>query len=182
MSAHPTTHRLLQKVIFILPAILLSALLIAASLPTLHAEEEGRNLSPREDRGRYTMLETKDGIVRLDKRTGALSDCRNSGDGWKCTPLSEDETAYKPKGEQSAEGPSDIGKLKRENLRLKQRIADLEEQLARGDTAAPEKSLKLPSDEEVDEAITYMEKMIRKFRGAMQRLREDESGPPGTEL
>lgn len=144
-------------------ASLIGLCLLSASPATAH------------DSGRYTMLETKDGVVRLDKRSGALSTCNRDDSGWNCSPLSDDETATNP----TPENTEDLAELRRENLRLKQRIANLEA----NKTPLPEdnQKLNLPSDEEVDEAISYMERMIRKFRGAMKRLRENEQEPP-TEL
>lgn len=129
------------------------------------------------DSGRYTMLETKDGVVRLDKQSGALSTCVNEDGGWTCTPLQdgEGETAEAP----APGNQEDMAKLRRENLRLKQRIADLE--ASKAPLTDDNQKLNLPSDEEVDEAISYMERMIRKFRGAMKRLRENDQEPP-TEL
>ncbi len=127
------------------------------------------------DAGRYTMLETKDGVVRLDKRSGALSTCVKDNDNWDCTPMSDGEDT----SIQTPESQEELAELRRENLLLKQRIANLEA----NKTPLPdeEQKLNLPSDEEVDEAIGYMERMIRKFRGAMKRLRENEQEPP-TEL
>lgn len=146
-----------------LPASLIGLCLLSATPAFAH------------DTGRYTMLETKDGVVRLDKRSGALSTCVRDDSGWNCSPLSDGETATTP----TPENTEDLAELRRENLRLKQRIANLEA----NKTPLPEdnQKLNLPSDEEVDEAISYMERMIRKFRGAMKRLRENEQEPP-TEL
>ena len=123
--------------------------------------------------GRYTMLESKNGVVRLDKKTGAMATCKSSPDGWQCAPIADKSLQTKTDNEI-------IEKLRQENLHLKQQLANKQDQ----DSFKPgnsEPKLNLPSDEEVDQSIEYMEKMIRKFRDAMKRLR-DENTPPGQEL
>ncbi|GJM03636.1 MAG: hypothetical protein DHS20C08_21370 [Rhodomicrobium sp.] len=137
--------------------------------------------------GRYTLLETKEGVLRLDKRNGNLDTCSKNQDKWECKPIDSGNEAYKPPSEEmDAESGDTISALRLKNLKLKQRIADLEAKQTPGDLSEDEtqkKALKLPSEEEVDEAISYMEKMIRKFRGAMKRLhKEEQNNPPGTEL
>ncbi len=137
-----------------------------------------------ETASRFTMIESKNGIIRLDKKTGAMSNCKKSASGWSCRPIKETTES----NSQTSDGEneklfSELQKaneaLEKENQILKQKIANLELGLNDNKT---EKKLKLPTDEEVDEAITYMEKMIRKFGGAMKRLREKHPEVPGTEL
>jgi|GEM_PF-994112 len=137
---------------------------------------------------RYTMIESKNGIIRLDKKTGSMSNCKKSTSGWACRPIKETKDADKQteqvvKPNNNDELFSELQKaneaLEKENQILKQKIANLELGIIEEPT---KKKLKLPTDEEVDEAITYMEKMIRKFGGAMKRLREKHPDLPGTEL
>lgn len=144
-----------------------------------------------EDTSRFTMIETEDGIIRLDKQTGAMSSCKNTANSWTCQPITSNQSPNNIQGStpESASDKEKIATLELENKKLKQRIADLELRSPSGpddltDPAYPneEKRLKLPSEEEVDEAITYMEKMIRKFGGAMKRLQEEKQKEPHTEL
>ena len=123
--------------------------------------------------GRYSMLETKNGIVRLDKKTGAMATCKASPKGWDCTSLSNSALATSPDNET-------IEKLRKENLKLKQQLANQldNETLKPGET---QQTFKFPKDEEIDQSIEYMEKMIRKFRDAMKRLQEQD-GTPDQEL
>ena len=136
---------------------------------------------------RFMMLETKEGVLRLDKQNGAIDTCLKKDEKWQCRPITETNTNYKPEtNELDQESQDIISDLRLKNLKLRQRIADLEAKQSLNSKEAPpedEQKLKLPTDEEVDEAISYMEKMIRKFRGAMNRLRkEHEQELPGTEL
>lgn len=143
-----------------------------------------KSVFAEETSSRYTMIESKNGIIRLDKKTGALSNCKKSADGWTCRAIKETNEVKNGTGQDdNKELVKELQKeneaLKKENLNLKQQIANLELGL---DGEPTKKKLKLPTDEEVDEAITYMEKMIRKFGGAMKRLREKHPDVPGTEL
>jgi len=125
--------------------------------------------SQAHETGRFTMLETKDGIIRLDKQSGTMSTCTNTASGWSCQPMSNQDLSPLPDSET-------LSQLKKENLDLKQRL----EKLEKGEDYKPSKSrekLKLPSDEEVDQAIEYIEKMIRKFKGSMDKLKENTQTP-----
>ena len=125
--------------------------------------------SQAHETGRFTMLETKDGIIRLDKQTGTMSTCTNTDTGWSCQPMNNQDLSPVPDNET-------LSNLKKENLKLKQRLEKLEQ----GQEYKPSKSrekLKLPTDEEVDQAIEYIEKMIRKFKGSMERLKEKTPTP-----
>lgn len=133
-----------------------------------------------EETSRYTMIETDEGIIRLDKQTGAMSNCKKSFERWACEPMRE--MTEEQKSASPADENEQIAALKLENLKLKQQLADLEQLKQSPDDLERDKKFNLPSDEEVDEAITYMEKMIRKFGGAMKRLREERYKEPETEL
>ena len=129
--------------------------------------------SQAHETGRFTILETKDGIIRLDKQTGTMFTCTNTASGWSCQPMNNQGLSSEPDNET-------LSRLKKENLELKQRLEKLEQ----GQDYKPSKSrekLKLPTDEEVDQAIEYIEKMIRKFKGSMDRLKENPP-PPDQEL
>lgn len=125
--------------------------------------------------GRYSMLETKNGIVRLDKQTGAMATCKTNPEenGWDCTPLADNALTTTTDNET-------IKQLRRENLKLKQQLANKFDKESFKPSES-EKQFKFPNDEEIDQSIEYMEKMIRKFRDAMKRLK-DEHGTPDQEL
>lgn len=164
-----------------IPVLITTALLIAPTMQSTALAEEN---------SRYTMIETDDGIIRLDKQTGSMSNCKKSFESWACEPMRE--MSEDQKSTSSGEENEQIAALRIENLKLKQRLADLEQlnnspddrglDSLKPDGLDKDKKFKLPSDEEVDEAITYMEKMIRKFGGAMKRLREERYKDPQTEL
>ena len=44
-----------------------------------------------EDAGRYALSASRDGFVRLDTATGAVSHCRPDKGTWRCEPLAADD-------------------------------------------------------------------------------------------
>ncbi|MDB5569186.1 MAG: hypothetical protein JWN93_369 [Hyphomicrobiales bacterium] len=112
--------------------------------------------------GRYTMTPTPDGFLRLDTRSGAVSICRTGESGVQCRAAADDRAAL----------DSEIDRLTKENAELRRKLAAATDQ-------APSARLRnaLPSDEEVNKAMGWMEQFMRRM---MRVLREDT--PPGDRL
>lgn len=113
--------------------------------------------------GRFTMTPTKDGVLRLDTRTGEVALCQNKEARWTCDPVEDN----------SAKLQSRIDRLERENAELK---AQLE---AHGGVPGevkprPYGKLDMPSDEDVDKAMDFMEHLLHRFKGMMERLQKDD--------
>ncbi len=133
----------------------------------------------RETPGRYTMQPVDGGFLRLDTQTGAVSMCRPGAGGTvTCQPSQSD---------QGIQGlPSEIARLRAENSELKAEVKRLQEIAGLGgrgepqlNTQPPEK-LQLPTEQEVDQALDYVERMYKKFRDRLRNL--DSSSKPGTQL
>ncbi len=114
--------------------------------------------------GRYRMVPTAEGFLKLDTRSGALSECKRGPDGYQCRLVPDEQNALQ----------AEIDRLAKEN-------ADLREQLAKAGSSLPERpgestrsSPILPRDEEIDCALGYMEKFLRRFMGILR----DETGKP----
>lgn len=161
-----------QTYFYILLCVVLSTCLL---LKPSYALDKQKNSAT--DQTRFTLLETKNGILRLDKKTGTISSCTHKNEQWTCTPIKNSSESPLREDQEDT-----IATLRMENLKLKQKLQELqqEENYKPDDQnpTKPKKKLQLPSEEEVDEAITYMEKMIRKFGNAMKRLREEQTTPP----
>ncbi len=152
------------KLISCLPLLLALGLFSWGALTTASLAHENDVAGEQNATGRYSMLQTENGIIRPDRETGAMTSCKTGPEGWICTPLKQQKNT-------DLETNQTVENLKAEIKRLEQRLAERGDDKI-DDLDKKEKSLKLPTDEEVDEAIEYMEKMIRKFGGAMKRLRE----------
>ncbi len=126
-------------------------------------------------KGRFAMSPVEGGFLRLDKESGAVASCARTAEAWVCNPV-EDHAAVQNET---------LAKLELENQALKNRVKNLEESLETGKPPAspdatpgpPGGKMQLPSEEEVDKALDYAERMFKKFRDRLGRL--DKSTPPG---
>jgi len=121
------------------------------------------------------MHPADDGFLRLDTMTGAVSHCQKDSDKWKCQPMD---------GAQSSDR-NEIARLEKQNSGLKGEIKRLEEMIGlkgpgdgkRADPLRPggqKHSFRLPSEKEVDQALNYFEKMLRKFQDRLKRLEREQ--------
>ncbi|MFN3745708.1 MAG: hypothetical protein ACK4TL_13475 [Hyphomicrobiaceae bacterium] len=147
----------------LVPAILAGLTVIPAAAQT------------REAPGRFTMQPVEGGFLRLDTQTGAVSLCRpGTGNLVVCQPAQEEQGLAQ-----------EIARLRAENLELKAEVKRLKETagLTSPDTERPGKEkFQLPSEEDVDSALDYLERMFKKFRDRLRRLDEDGGKKPGTPL
>jgi hypothetical protein len=112
--------------------------------------------TPDSENGRYSFYPVADGVLRLDTRTGQISQCSRSDVGWACKVVPDERSALE----------AEIARLQGENATLKKEL------LARGlpipgappsiaQPADPE--LKLPSDADVDKVVSFLEKVWRRL-------------------
>jgi len=140
------------------------------------------------------MHKTDDGFVRLDTDTGAISLCRKTSEGWGCeamndaTPSARAPRDGPPRNGPTYDygspppGPGGPGNLAAENADLKAEIRRLEELLElRGNRKPPSSgkrgSFKLPTEGEVDQALDYFERMLKKFQDRLKRLEKSTPKP-----
>ena len=120
--------------------------------------------------GRFTMQPADGGVLRMDTQTGALSMCRQTSGSWNCSMLPDDRTAI------SAE----IERLKAENAELKSSVKRLEEMAGvpppGTDDGKRFPGAQLPTEEDVDKAMSYVQRMLKKFKEKLKEL--EETDPP----
>ena len=107
---------------------------------------------PATENGRYTMTQTPNGFMRLDTRTGAVSLCTLDKGVAQCRSTPDERAALE----------AEIARLAKENTEMKGKTAGV----------ASSKPSELPSDHEVDRAIGFMEKFMRR----MMRVMREENG------
>lgn len=122
---------------------------------------------PAERPGRYAMQPVEGGFARLDTETGAVSLCSKKGTGFSCDPVADERGLQK-----------EIDRLNAENRELHAELKRLAEQQSQGREG---KRMELPSEEDVDKALNYMERLVKKFRDKMKELEGNGSGK-GTPL
>lgn len=127
---------------------------------------------PDGDNGRYTLSPVKDGVVRLDTRTGAVTTCADNGTGWACRAVPDERAAL----------DAEIGRLQTENDALKAKLA-AREATASGKTAEAlpkpkgdgERKIEipLPSDRDMDRMMSTVEQAWRRLVEMADRLQRD---------
>ena len=124
------------------------------------------NTQAREQSGRFTMTPADKGFVRLDTETGAVSFCSRQATGaFKCVLAPDDRQKL----------VREIDNLKAENEEMRQELARLRP-LSREPGDEPRK-FRLPSEQEVDKALTYLQRMMRKFKDKLKELEKDLPAP-----
>ena len=138
---------------------------------------------PDTENGRYALQPSGDGVIRLDTRTGALSNCANSPSGWTCYMAPDERKAM----------DEEIGRLQAENEKLKARLASANAgktddalpksnkqdapKAAEGDRPAERKiEIPLPSDADMDRVISFLERAWQRLVDMANRMQKDASG------
>lgn len=125
-------------------APLTAAILLAAASASA---QQTPSAPPQAERdGRYTMTPAPEGgFLRLDTRTGAISHCRVTEGNLQCRSGADERAALQ----------GEIDRLSRENEDLKRKLA----QVTPGDRLRNA----LPSDQEIDTALGFMERLMRRM-------------------
>ncbi|MCL4768284.1 MAG: hypothetical protein KJZ80_18850 [Hyphomicrobiaceae bacterium] len=144
------------------------------AIPAIAAVGLGAAVAASQERqGRYAMSPAENGFARLDTETGAMSLCSRRDGKWVCE-LMEDEAKT----------------LREEVERLRAEVQRLEEQAALADRTPgegpraerPGTKLELPSEEDIDKALDYVERIFRKFRDRIREFDNQNQERKGTQL
>ena len=137
-------------------------LLLAAVAPA-----SAQTATPDSENGRYSFNPVADGVLRLDTRTGQVSQCSRSDAGWACKVVPDERSALE----------TEIARLQSENATMKKEL------LSRGlpvpGVSAPsgakpgEGEVKLPSDAEVDRVVAFLEKVWRRLIEMGRNVQKD---------
>lgn len=162
------------------------SLLLLALLTASLASGDGAaaaQAAPDGENGRYTMTPIPEGVLRLDTRTGVVSTCSRNGSGWACYAVPDERAAL----------DAEIGRLQVEVEKLKTQLAatpppspKIEDAMPKSDSlgkAAPKAAesdrkleIPLPSDEDVDRVMSFLERAWRRLIEMANRVQKDVSG------
>lgn len=112
-----------------------------------------------EDAGRYRLEKSADGYIRMDTQTGAMSKCQEQNGQLVCRMAADERTAFQDQ----------VDGLQESVKALDARVARLENSLS----ARVES--KLPSEEEFNRTMSYMERFVRGFMGIVKDMNKDEA-------
>jgi hypothetical protein len=162
----------------------LAAAAIAATTAGLVAAQS----APDGENGRYSMTPIPEGVLRLDTRTGTVSTCTRNGAGWACYAVPDERAALDAeigrlqaevetlKG-QLAAGPTVSGKtdeaLPKSDSLKKAEPQTREPKAAEGDRKI---EIPLPSDQDVDRVMSFLEKAWRRLIDMANRVQKDVAG------
>ncbi len=108
------------------------------------------------------MQKTETGVARLDTKTGEMTLCREQAGELVCRMGADERRAFED-----------------ELDRLSARVDALEKSAGSGPTALERR---LPSNEEIDQTMSIMERMMRRFMAIVKDLNSDEVTPQGGSL
>ena len=157
---------------------------IALSICSVAAQAQG-------DRpGRFTMSPAEGGgFIRLDTETGQMSLCQRRESEWSCREVAEPGRGL----------DQEIERLRAENQRLRTELRQMED-IMLGERQAESRraesrraegrraegprgggggmELRLPTEQDLDNAMSYVQRMLRKFRDKMKELEAESKGTP----
>jgi hypothetical protein len=136
-------------------------MLSAASLLAAASLFSGNAIA--QDEARYQLEKTADGYVRLDKQTGDMSVCKEQSGQLVCRAAADDRNSL----------ADEIG-------RIDSRLAAVEKKLEATGASGFSSNNDLPTEEEFEKTMGYMEKFFRRFMGIVRDLNESENGPQRT--
>jgi hypothetical protein len=117
--------------------------------------------------GRYSLYPVAEGVLRLDTRTGQISQCSPSDAGWTCKLVPDQRSALE----------TEIARLQGENATLKKQLLahGLPVPGAPGPSIAQpdDPELKLPSDAYVNKVISFLEKVWRRLIDMGRSVQKD---------
>ncbi len=144
----------------------LFALVLTLSLAAF-AAASAQTTTPDSENGRYSFNPVADGVLRLDRRTGQVSQCSRSDADWACKMVPDERSALE----------TEIARLQGEIATLKKELVTrgLPVPAVPGPPAAKpgEPELKLPSDAEVDKVISFLERVWRRLMDMGSTIEKD---------
>lgn len=117
------------------------------------------------DPDRFQMERQGETIIRLDRRNGAISTCSQSAGTLDCRASADERAALQ----------DEIDRLAAEVDRLKSQLAGTPGRGAGVSKDGKELTLKLPSEEEIQGILGYLQDMARRVVDAVRNLAGDKA-------
>lgn len=138
--------------------------------PTADMLKNGITLSEPGTPGRYAFHPVEGGILRLDRESGAVSLCVSQAGKATCTLAADDKAALE----------AEIARLTEANRQLLARAIPLPPDASAAPPSGKDKrpALTLPSDQEIDTALDFLEQTMRRFKDRMDRMADPQPAPP----
>jgi hypothetical protein len=108
----------------------------------------------------FVLKPVDGGFLRLESSTGRTSTCTGTADNLVCRSTPDERAAFE----------NEIGRLMDENRLLATEIAAMK---ANGPSPSARVELKLPSEAEVDKAMGFLERMVKRFKNMLDDLQAE---------
>ena len=133
-------------------------LIVLCAVATLAAPVASAQDAPDNEDSRFTFHRTADGYLRFDGRSGQVSMCLRRPSGWQCQAVPDERVALE----------AEIARLQADNISLKRELLSRNLPLPSGTKAEPprargEERVQVPSDAELNQIMTFMEKVWRRM-------------------
>jgi hypothetical protein len=109
---------------------------------------------------RYTLEKTADGYVRMDNRTGEMSICTERSGQLVCKLAADERSAFQD-----------------ELDRIIGRLDAVEKRLAAVETSPSAPDAGLPSEQQFEQTLTFMERFVRRFIDVAKDIDKDLGAP-----
>ena len=150
----------------------LIVLAVAAVLAAPAARAEN---GPDNEDARFSFHRTNDGYLRLDGRSGQVSLCLRRPSGWQCQAVPDERAALE----------AEIARLQADNTSLKRELLSRNLPLPSGVKAEPpplprggNPRVQVPSDAELNQIMTFMEKVWRRMVEMIVTTQRDMTKSP----
>ena len=130
--------------------------LVIVALASALATPVQAQSAPDSADGRFSFHRTDDGFLRLDGRSGQVSLCQRRSAGWECQAVPDERAALE----------SEIARLQSDNANLKRELLAHNLPLPGGvkpGASGREEGLLLPSDAELNQMMTFIEKVWKRM-------------------
>jgi hypothetical protein len=101
--------------------------------------------------GQRRMYPTQDGFLEVDARTGAITECKRSREGYQCTVVSQGDPLLKEGADPQAQAPAQPQPPNRRQGSIG------------------------PTEEELDRALDVMERFLRRLMGILREGRPERT-------
>ncbi|MGN6146821.1 hypothetical protein [Ollibium composti] len=116
------------------------------------------------DAERYRLEKSANGYVRMDTQTGAMSICEEKEGQLVCRVAADERSAFQ----------DEIDRLQDKVKGLDERVSKLENSLSQKLESS------LPSEEDFNKTMSYMERFLRSFMGIVKDMEKEEPAPQKT--
>jgi hypothetical protein len=140
---------------------------IAVAVAILVSPARADDPAPDTEGGRYVFSKQANGFLRLDTQSGAVSLCNEQPVGWACQAAPDDRAVLE----------NEIARLQSENAALKKVLLAHGLSLPPGiepeaSVAPNDSTLRLPSDADIDRAISFVGHVWQRFIDALARAQK----------